>query len=68
MDDLVLLDVQDDGVGLNGAQPSPFGGGFGLEAMRERAAMFGGKLLISKRTGRRNDIGRFNSGWYLVFE
>ncbi|MCP4417019.1 MAG: sensor histidine kinase [Chloroflexi bacterium] len=47
MDDLVLLDVQDDGVGLNGgAQPSPFGGGFGLEAMRERAAMFGGELML----------------------
>ncbi|VAW43582.1 hypothetical protein MNBD_CHLOROFLEXI01-624 [hydrothermal vent metagenome] len=46
MDNLVLLDVQDDGVGLNEAQPPPFGGGFGLEAMRERAAMFGGKLLL----------------------
>ena len=46
MDDLVLLDVQDDGVGLNKAQPSPFGGGFGLEAMRERTAQFGGELLL----------------------
>lgn len=46
MDDLVLLDVQDDGLGLNGAKPSPFGGGFGLQAMRERAAQFGGELLL----------------------
>lgn len=46
MGDTVLLDVQDDGVGLNGASPSPFGGGFGLQAMRERAAQFGGELLL----------------------
>ena len=46
MGDTVLLDVQDDGVGLNGAKPSPFGGGFGLQAMRERAAQFGGQLLL----------------------
>lgn len=46
MGDSVLLDVQDDGVGLNGAKPSPFGGGFGLQAMRERAAQFGGDLLL----------------------
>ncbi|MBK8904247.1 MAG: sensor histidine kinase [Anaerolineaceae bacterium] len=46
MGDTVLLDVQDDGVGLNGAKPSPFGGGFGLQAMRERAAQFGGELLL----------------------
>ncbi|WP_420628992.1 sensor histidine kinase [Candidatus Leptofilum sp.] len=46
MDDLVLLDVQDDGVGMNGTKPSPFGGGFGLQAMRERAAQFGGELLL----------------------
>lgn len=46
MGDSVLLDVQDDGVGLNGAKPSPFGGGFGLQVMRERAAQFGGELLL----------------------
>jgi signal transduction histidine kinase len=46
MGDTVLLDVQDDGVGLNGARPSPFGGGFGLQGMRERAAQFGGELLL----------------------
>ena len=46
MGDSILLDVQDDGVGLSGAKPSPFGGGFGLQAMRERAALFGGELLL----------------------
>jgi signal transduction histidine kinase len=51
MGDSVLLDVQDDGVGLNGARPSPFGGGFGLQAMRERAAQFGGELLLESEPG-----------------
>lgn len=46
MGDSVLLDVQDDGMGLNGAKPSPFGGGFGLQAMRERTAQFGGDVLL----------------------
>jgi signal transduction histidine kinase len=51
MGDSVLLDVQDDGVGLNGAKPAPFGGGFGLQAMRERAAQFGGALLLESEPG-----------------
>ena len=51
MGDSVLLDVQDDGVGLNDAKPSPFGGGFGLQAMRERAAQFGGELLLESEPG-----------------
>jgi signal transduction histidine kinase len=51
MGDSVLLDVQDDGVGLNEAKPSPFGGGFGLQAMRERAAQFGGNLLLESEPG-----------------
>ena len=51
MGDSVLLDVQDDGVGLNGSKPSPFGGGFGLQAMRERAAQFGGELLLESEPG-----------------
>jgi signal transduction histidine kinase len=51
MGDSVLLDVQDDGVGLNGAKPSPFGGGFGLQAMRERASQFGGELLLESEPG-----------------
>ncbi len=51
MGDLVLLDVQDDGVGLNGAKSSPYGGGFGLQAMRERAAQFGGEVLLESEPG-----------------
>ncbi len=49
--DSVLLDVQDDGVGIKDAKPSPFGGGFGLQAMRERIAQFGGNLLLESEPG-----------------
>lgn len=46
MGDVVVLDVQDDGVGLAGAEPSPFSGGFGLRAMRERVEELGGVLVL----------------------
>ena len=49
MPDLVLLDVQDDGRGLNGTpmkQPGPVNGGFGLVAMRERIEQLGGSLSL----------------------
>ena len=45
MGDCVMLDVQDDGVGLNSAH-SPWQGGFGLTAMRERVEQLGGSLLV----------------------
>ena len=44
--DVVILDVQDDGVGLDGAEPSPLSGGYGLQAMRERVENCGGTLSI----------------------
>jgi signal transduction histidine kinase len=37
--------VQDDGLGLNGAD-SQWQGGFGLTAMRERVEQLGGSLLV----------------------
>lgn len=46
MDDMVLLDVQDDGVGLQHGAASPYGGGFGLTAMRSRVAELGGDVLL----------------------
>jgi signal transduction histidine kinase len=51
MGDVVVLDVQDDGVGFDptGVQAPPAGGasgGFGLAAMRERIEELGGTLLI----------------------
>ncbi|MFO7682517.1 MAG: sensor histidine kinase [Chloroflexota bacterium] len=46
MGDVVILDVQDNGVGINGAAPSAFSGGYGLQAMRERAEALGGAVEI----------------------
>jgi signal transduction histidine kinase len=46
MGDLIILDVQDDGVGLFGAEPSPLSGGYGLQAMRERVEACSGTLTI----------------------
>jgi signal transduction histidine kinase len=51
MGDVVVLDVQDDGAGLDGACPSPFSGGFGLKAMRERVEQLGGKMLVESEAG-----------------
>jgi signal transduction histidine kinase len=51
MDDVVILDVQDNGVGLNGAAPSPLSGGFGLQAMRERVEQCGGFVTLESDSG-----------------
>jgi signal transduction histidine kinase len=51
MDDLVILDVQDNGVGLHGAQPSSLSGGYGLRAMRERVEICGGSLALESDLG-----------------
>ncbi|MCL4262777.1 MAG: sensor histidine kinase [Anaerolineae bacterium] len=51
MGDMVILDVQDNGVGLNGATPSSLSGGYGLQAMRERAAQLGGAVEIESEPG-----------------
>ncbi|MBX3057686.1 MAG: sensor histidine kinase [Anaerolineae bacterium] len=51
MTDMVILDVQDNGVGINGAAPSSLGGGYGLQAMRERAAQLGGAVEIESEPG-----------------
>lgn len=45
MENAVVLDVQDDGVGFDRDHASA-NGGFGLRAMRERVEELGGKLLI----------------------
>ncbi len=46
MGDVVILDVQDNGAGINGAPPSPLSGGYGLQAMRERAEQLGGAVEV----------------------
>jgi len=51
MGDVVMLDVQDDGVGLDGAEPSPFSSGFGLQAMRERVEACDGTLTLESDPG-----------------
>ncbi len=58
MGDVVILDVQDNGVGLNGAwpvteavSPSPLSGGYGLQIMRERTAQFGGSVALESEPG-----------------
>jgi len=51
MGDVVILDVQDDGVGLDGAAPSSFSGGYGLQAMRERVEVCGGSLTLESDPG-----------------
>ncbi|MDP8951670.1 MAG: GAF domain-containing sensor histidine kinase, partial [Actinomycetota bacterium] len=56
MDDLVVLDILDDGAGFDphapragvGAQDS---GGFGLRSMRERVELLGGRFLIDSSPG-----------------
>jgi signal transduction histidine kinase len=56
LDDAVLLDVQDDGVGFDAADAVTGGldvsqGGYGLHAMRERMALLGGRLIVESRPG-----------------
>lgn len=53
MSDVVMLDVQDNGVGLNGNPPVPneTGGGFGLTGMRRRVTQVGGTLLLESEPG-----------------
>jgi len=54
MNNLVTLNVQDDGVGFDPAEPPPDSsdqstGGFGIMGMRERAHSVGGELCAGPR-------------------
>lgn len=51
IDDVVVLDVQDNGVGLARAAVSPLSGGYGLQAMRERAELCGGSVTLESEPG-----------------
>ncbi|MEZ4659184.1 MAG: sensor histidine kinase [Caldilineaceae bacterium] len=46
MGDTLMLDVYDDGIGLDQAPPPVQGGGYGLIAMRQRVSQVGGTLTI----------------------
>jgi signal transduction histidine kinase len=52
-DDLVTLDVQDDGIGFDpkATMPRPGGAGFGLRGLRERVAAEGGTLVVESAPG-----------------
>ena len=51
IDDLVVLDVQDNGVAFAGAATSPLSGGYGLQAMRERVEQCGGSVNLESEPG-----------------
>jgi signal transduction histidine kinase len=51
IDDVVVLDVQDNGVAFAGAAASPLSGGYGLQAMRERAEQCGGSVTLESEPG-----------------
>jgi len=51
MGDLVMLDIQDNGVGLDVPSASPFDGGFGLQSMRERVEQCGGSIVLESDLG-----------------
>jgi signal transduction histidine kinase len=50
MDDQVALDIQDDGVGFDPQLPilpaGQYGGGFGLQVMRQRVEQLGGEVIL----------------------
>lgn len=50
-DDVVVLDVQDNGVAFAGAAASPLSSGYGLQAMRERAEQCGGSVALESKPG-----------------
>jgi signal transduction histidine kinase len=51
MDDVLMLDVQDNGIGLENAAPPSEGGGYGLTAMRQRVSQVGGSLTVESEPG-----------------
>jgi signal transduction histidine kinase len=51
IDNMVVLDVQDNGVAFAGAAASSLSGGYGLQAMRERAEHCGGSVTLESEPG-----------------
>ena len=52
LEDLVVLDLQDNGTGFDATEPANGSeGSFGLQAMRERVEQLGGQLLIESTPG-----------------
>lgn len=51
LDDVIILDVRDNGVGLASSHTSPLSGGFGLESIRQRVTQRGGVLTLESEPG-----------------
>ena len=51
MGDVIILDVKDNGIGLNNAPKSPLSGGYGLRAMKERVKHYGGSVELESDPG-----------------
>jgi signal transduction histidine kinase len=51
MEDVVTLDVRDDGAGFDQPEHTPSGGGFGLIAMRQRVNRLAGQLEVESEPG-----------------
>jgi signal transduction histidine kinase len=51
MEDLVILDLHDDGAGLQVTERSALSGGFGLQAMNERVGQLGGQIIVESEPG-----------------
>jgi signal transduction histidine kinase len=51
LDDVVTLDVDDDGVGFDGTPAPGPDGGFGLVGIGERIAAVGGQLSVEAAAG-----------------
>jgi signal transduction histidine kinase len=51
MGDVIILDVKDNGIGLNNVPKSPLSGGYGLRAMTERVEHYGGSVELESDPG-----------------
>ena len=51
MEDVIILDVKDNGIGLNNSPKSPLSGGYGLRAMMERVKHYGGSVELESDPG-----------------
>jgi len=63
MDDVVTLDVRDDGVGFAPPSPSLHNGGFGLTAMRQRIERLDGRLEVESELGAGTTIAASIPAW-----